>query len=200
MSRDACIHQLEEETAFATMHQHSELIRETQSSIDFMTQNKEQMMLSIDEMHRTRDSHDLKLEQIRCYGNTLNLAMTELRSGMHMRQRSAEFQIKIEVVLISSTNSSIGLKTRSPSLCMHSHAFCTTAGRNEHHVDSMPSKKNKDQQCVHLDSIHTVQPASKSGIDDYTSVGHRNYWSVEDRTCHHGDWNHCLRVRRWKMY
>ena len=81
------IHQFEEETAFATMQQHSELIRETQSSIDFLTQNKHQMMLSIDEMHRTRDSHDLKLEQIRCYGNTLNSAMTELRSGMHMRQR-----------------------------------------------------------------------------------------------------------------
>jgi len=56
-------------------------------------------MLSIDEMYRTRDSHELKLEEIRCYGNTLNLAMTELRSGMHMRQSSVEFQMKIEVVL-----------------------------------------------------------------------------------------------------
>jgi len=91
------IHQFEEETAFATMQ--SEVLRQTQSSIDFMTQNKEQMIRSMDEMRLTRDSHDLKLEQIRCYGNTLNLAMTELRSGVHMRQSSAEFQIKIKVVL-----------------------------------------------------------------------------------------------------
>jgi hypothetical protein len=77
----------------------NELLLATQSSIDFMGQNKQTLLHSIDALRASRDEHSLKLRQIHCYGNTVDLAMAELRGSMHLRQSSPEFQIKIETVL-----------------------------------------------------------------------------------------------------
>jgi len=79
--------------------EHNELLLEMQSSIDFMGQNKQTLLHSIDALLASRDEHTLKLKQIHCFGNTVDLAMAGLRGSMHLRQSSPEFQIKIETVL-----------------------------------------------------------------------------------------------------
>ena len=77
----------------------NELLLQMQSSIDFMGQNKQTLLHSIDALCTSRDEHASKLKQIHCYGNTVDLAMAGLRGSMHLRQSSPEFQIKIETVL-----------------------------------------------------------------------------------------------------
>jgi len=77
----------------------NDLLLETQSSIDLMGENKHTLLRSIYALRASRDEHSLKLRQIHCHGNTVDLAMTELRSSMRLRHSSPEFQIKIETVL-----------------------------------------------------------------------------------------------------
>ena len=92
-------HQQEREKADGIMKEHSELLRETQSSIEFMTQSRQELIDSIEGLRVSRDYQVSKMQEIRCYGNTLDLAMTELRGSVHLRQSSPEFQMKIEVIL-----------------------------------------------------------------------------------------------------
>ena len=92
-------HKKEQEFAGMSPLEQGHLLQETRSSLGFMEENKQELLRNIDTLRTQRDDHARKLEQIHCYGNTLNTAMTELRGTMHLRQSSPDFQIKIETVL-----------------------------------------------------------------------------------------------------
>ena len=63
--RQFIAHQKEqEENAASSMREHCELLRETQSSIDFMTQSRQQMIESIEVLRVSRDDHASKIREI----------------------------------------------------------------------------------------------------------------------------------------